>query len=137
VRGAGAGRLDVEVRGATQPFLAVFLQAYDPNWQAYILPKNTAANWWTLRQTHAIPQRYHVLSDGYANAWWIAAKGSFTLALAYWPQGLLSFGWIVSWLTMLSCTCYAIVASSKARFRVARSIERRSLTNVTTRVPVE
>jgi len=105
-----ATRIDVHVHGATRPFMLLFLQTYDPNWQAYVVPTGVSPSWLTLWRSHPLPERNHVRGIGYANAWWVDARGSFTLVLLFRPQLYAAIGGTLCWLTIIGCALYVIIS---------------------------
>jgi len=111
VRHPIAGQLELDVRDAQTPFLAVFLQNYDPEWQAYVLPAGASPSWWTLWHTQPLPESDHLHADNYANAWRVTTKGSYTLVLAYRPQGIFAVGWVACWGTIVCCISYVLLAA--------------------------
>lgn len=74
----------VAVQKAKQPFFLTFSQRFTPDWKVYIDGKNE------------IPEKNHILSNGYANTWYIDKTGNFTLTLEYKPQRLFYMMSIVS-----------------------------------------
>jgi len=105
---AGAGtRFELVVHADVRPFLLVLNQSFDPNWAAYLEPAGGSQPfWWTW--THpAVLHTDHVPVNGYANAWLIDRPGTYRIVVEYWPQRLTDVGFIVLWLTILSCVAIA------------------------------
>ncbi len=118
----GRTRFEAVVHHATRPFLLVLNQSFDPNWVVYIEPSGAPRPfWWTW--THpAVPPRYHTTVNGFANAWWIDAPGTYRIVVDYWPQRLTDVGFILSWLTILVCLTITITpALARIRRRRART----------------
>jgi len=57
-----------------------------------------------------LPEKYHLLVNGYANAWFIdpneIGKQNFTITLYFWPQSLFYLGLFISGVTLLGCLGY-------------------------------
>ncbi|MDL1969860.1 MAG: alpha-(1-_3)-arabinofuranosyltransferase family protein [Candidatus Desulfofervidaceae bacterium] len=57
-----------------------------------------------------LPEKYHLLVNGYANAWYIDPKKigqrNFTITLYFWPQSLFYLGLFISGVTLLGCLGY-------------------------------
>lgn len=125
--------IEAKVEKVTHPLTLVFLQKYDPNWRAYVLPQGKTLNWWTLWSLPAQPQRNHMIGNGYGNAWLIDARGSFSVVLVYWPQLLVAVGTILGWLTIIGCASYIAFAwwggalrSTLRKCQIGQSIERQA-----------
>lgn len=71
-------RYDVTVKNASQPFLLVFSQLFNPDWR---LSDSSAR---------------HLLVNGYANGWWITKTGNFDLTVTFAPQTWLSMSRSIS-----------------------------------------
>ncbi len=106
-----ATRIDVRVSNATRPFMLLMLQNYNPNWQAYVMPTGTSPSLPSLWRARPIAERNHMRGIGYANAWWVDARGSFTLVLLFRPQLYVDIGAVLCWLTIIACVIYIAVAS--------------------------
>lgn len=68
---------DVEVKGATEPFILVFSELFDMGWSL----SDESGNNYT-----------HVVANGYANAWYVDSVGDKKLKLYYSPQRNLENG---------------------------------------------
>jgi hypothetical protein len=74
---------------ATNPFILVLGQSYNPNWQVYIdgMPSNFK----------------HYQVNGYQNAWYINKTGEYAVTIEYWPQEIFYIGLAISSLTLVVC----------------------------------
>jgi hypothetical protein len=82
----------VHVTASSTPFILVFDEAYDAGWKAFYA--NT--DWLGPVFSQQIPQNFHYLANGFANAWYVDKTGSFSVTLFFWPQTLLSLGALIS-----------------------------------------
>jgi hypothetical protein len=116
-------RYELITRATKRPFLLILNQSYDPNWAAYVEPSVAPQPfWWTW--THpALPRRYHLTVNGFANAWWINAPGTHRIILEFWPQRLTDMGWVICWLTIM--VCLVIVAAPGAMGCIRRHVRGR------------
>lgn len=80
----------VHVSNATTPFYLVFRESYDPSWSAY------------YSNGTEISQSDHLLVNGFANAWYIDAKGSYTIHIYYTLQTYADIAWIVSFAALFA-----------------------------------
>lgn len=87
----------VNVFNATSPFLLIFSEAYDPMWKAYY----GEVSWVNALQMDSIPDKYHFIVNGYANAWYINKTGTYTITLYFKPQSFLVIGSIISALSII------------------------------------
>jgi hypothetical protein len=78
---------------ASQPFFLVFSEFYDKGWVAYA-------------DGQQIPDQYHFVANGFANAWYINTTGTFTLTLEFWPQNIFYVGSAISVTTLILCALY-------------------------------
>ena len=132
-------RYEVKVENATAPFFLVFSESYHPKWKAYVEMGNgnwkTGTGHWEIIAEYPkinvkeakhemrftpkdvaylfkkpLPERYHLLVNGYANAWFIdpneIGKQNFTITLYFWPQSLFYLGLFISGATLLGCLGY-------------------------------
>ena len=74
----------VHVSNATTPFYLVFRETYDRYWAAY------------YTNGTMIPSKYHILVNGYANAWYVNKTGSYTIKLYYTIQTYAWITWALS-----------------------------------------
>jgi hypothetical protein len=87
----------VNVFNATSPFLLIFSEAYHPMWKAYY----GEVSWVSALQIDSIPDKYHFIVNGYANAWYIDKTGTYTITLYFKPQSFLVIGSIISALSII------------------------------------
>ena len=80
----------VHVSNATTPFYLVFRESYDPSWSAYF-----------SNGTEISPSD-HLLVNGFANAWYIGAKGSYTIHIYYTLQTYADIAWVVSFAALFA-----------------------------------
>lgn len=86
----------VSVRQASDPYILIFNQTFDPGWTAYIL----SADGMKMKE---LPKHDHVQVNGYANGWYIDAPGDYDIEISYRPQQLVWVGFVisvVSWLAL-------------------------------------
>ena len=76
--------IKVDVVNATSPFYLVLRETYDTHWTAYY-GNGTALN-----------QSSHLAVNGFANAWYIAKKGKYTITLHYTLQSVAWASWLIS-----------------------------------------
>jgi len=74
------------------PCFLVLNQAYDAGWQAY----RGSPGWLKALTSSGDLQAYHLMVNGYANAWFIKEAGEYEVTLYYRPQTLLYLGVIIS-----------------------------------------
>lgn len=139
-------RYDVKVDNATSPFFLVFLESYHPKWKAYIkteISKLETRNgkWEIIAKYPAmhvkeakhemkftpkdisylfkkpIPEKYHMLVNGYSNAWYIDPKEignqNFTITLYFKPQSLFYIGLFLSTFSTIAILCYLLYSYLK------------------------
>ncbi len=107
----------IQVQNATNPFVLVFNEAYNPYWKAYY----GDLSWPAAFFSPPISDEYHYEGNGYANAWYVDKIGSYTITLYFWPQSLLSLGATISGIT--TAVAAVVIArrplkSSLSRLRV-------------------
>ena len=74
----------VHISNATTPFYLVYRETYDKYWAAY------------YTNGTMVPPKYHILVNGFANAWYINKTGSYTIKLYYTIQTYAWITWAVS-----------------------------------------
>jgi|GEM_PF-5989225 len=130
-------RYEVKVKNATSLFFLVFSESYHPKWKVYIETNNKQNNekweiiteylklhvkearhdWYKFTPRDIkylfkkpLPEKYHLLVNGYANAWYIdpqkIGNSNFTITLYFWPQSLFYLGLFISGATLLGCLGY-------------------------------
>lgn len=90
----------VEVSGAKNPYLLVFLENYNSGWELTIDGK-------------ALPQNKHFLVNGFANAFLIEKTGNYQVTVNYKPQKLFLVGLFISLTVLLSSLFYIFVKRKK------------------------
>lgn len=98
----------VTVTNATEPFLLVFSESYHEQWKAFVNSQGGETDWIEAFSQRSIPSDKHLLTNGYANAWYIdpAELGvgeDFSITLYYKPQSLFYLGLVISGLTFVAC----------------------------------
>jgi|GEM_PF-6853565 len=101
----------VQVYNATAPFVLVFSETFDDGWKAFISERNQ------------IPDRYHFVANGFANAWYVNQTENFTITLEYVPQRLFNVSLLISILTLASLLMYII--SSLVKLNNAKIVTRK------------
>jgi hypothetical protein len=97
-------KYSIHVTNASHPFFLVFSETYHPQWGAYV-------------NGEQIPDKYHFIVNGYANAWYIEKTGSFDIILEFWPQKLVYTGSVISLATFAFCMVYLAKDRIKAIYR--------------------
>ena len=110
------------------PFLLVFSESYSPQWKAYISDvdfKGSSIGLGSLSRLfdQPVPEKYHVLVNGYANAWYITAVGNFSITLYHLPQNTFHIGIVFSVLTLSICIIYITWTNFRAS-RIVPSAKR-------------
>ena len=101
----------VHVSNATTPFYLVFRESYDPSWSAY------------YSNGTEISQSDHLLVNGFANAWYIDAKGSYTIYIYYTLQTYADIAWVVSFAALFATIgigVYGLKAAKRGKARVKK-----------------
>jgi len=130
-------KYEVEIENASFPFFLVFSESYHPKWKVYVdtsgdqrkakwkvianYPKfhvkEARHDWYKFTPQDIkylfkkpLPEKYHLLVNGYANAWFIdpneIGKQNFTITLYFWPQSLFYLSLFISGVTLLGCLGY-------------------------------
>ncbi len=132
-------KYEVKIDNATTPFFLVFSENYHSKWKAYVNKGDNRwikdkERWdiiakypkiyvqeakhevkLTLKDISylskkSLPEKYHLLVNGYANAWYIDPnkldKQNFTITLYFKPQSLFYLGLLISGLTFIGCLGY-------------------------------
>jgi hypothetical protein len=89
---------------ASKPFFLVFSESYHKDWIAYI-------------DGQRVPNEYHFMANGYANAWYINKTGIYTITLEFWPQRLFYIGSAISITTFILCVLYISKSKIKAIYK--------------------
>jgi hypothetical protein len=86
-------RYEVNIVNASQPFFLVFGDTYHPLWEANIGGER-------------IPDRYHFIVNGYANAWYVDKAGTYKITLIFSLQDLFEKSIMISVVTFVVCILY-------------------------------
>lgn len=76
----------VHIFNSDTPFLLVFSELFDPNWQAKYINNPIISN--------------HHLTNTYANGWWIEKSGTYDIQIEFIPQRYLYLGQRISFYTL-------------------------------------
>jgi len=113
-------KYEVHIENATGPFFLVFSNTYDRDWVAYF----GAPDWIQTFSTKHVPNEYHFIANGYANAWYINPNeidgdgdGDFTITLYFRPQNLFYIGAIISLATFAPCITYLLTDRARKFLR--------------------
>jgi len=77
----------------TRPFFIMLSQTFHESWIALV-------------NGERVPDQYHFVANGYANAWYINKTGSYTITLEFWPQKLFYIGSAISLTAVVLCLTY-------------------------------
>lgn len=94
---------------ARKPFLLVFAESYDPNWEADVYKNNKY-----LCTVKSVPVY------GIINGFWINTSGNLTIIIHYAPQSLFDFGLIISTITLSLCIFYLIWSSIRDSYLIQK-----------------
>ena len=103
----------VHVSNATTPFYLVFRESYDPSWSAYF-----------SNGTEISPSD-HLLVNGFANAWYIDAKGSYTIHIYYTLQTYADIAWVVSFAALFATLGIGVYGWKESKMAKARVKKRK------------
>ncbi|BCS90546.1 MAG: hypothetical protein ARM1_0003 [Candidatus Micrarchaeota archaeon] len=101
----------VYIKNATTPFYLVFRETYDPAWTAYY-QNGTEVN-----------QRYHIMVNGFANAFYINKTGSYEIILYYKWQRYITAAFIAEYLVfgaLVSLIIYSYIKERKGSIKYKR-----------------
>jgi len=101
-------RYTVNVSNATGAYFLIFGESYHPYWKA-------------TTEGEPIPEQYHFLGNGYANAWYISKTGSYTIMLEFMAQQVFESCALISVTAFLLCSIY-YVYTVKSRKRVYNKV---------------
>jgi len=111
---------EVEVKGAQGPFTLVFLEAFNPNWRAYIDDGRFSRGIFTAWFKKPLDPKRQFLINGYANAWYIAPEDinnqkNFKIIIEFWPQKWFYVGVPLTLFTFLSLFLYLILTKRQGK----------------------
>ncbi len=146
----------VRIEGAQGPVLLVLQESFHPLWKARLLSKPCCGAWWagpgdaardfaaaSARElaplslflprdvlatwlAPSVPEREHLVADGYANAWLIDRRGDYEVLLEYLPQRGFYLGLLAAATGLLAMAAIAFWGSARvvipAASRVIRAI---------------
>jgi len=90
---------EVNVRQAKAAHLLVLSESFHPGWKATLRP--------VAPRQQSLPMS-HLVANGYANGWWIEAKGDYQLTLEYQPQRYVFAAMALS--ACVACLCLVYLA---------------------------
>lgn len=79
---------NVSVKGASSPYLLTLNNTFNSNWK--------------LNSEDGDEEYRHITVNGFANGWIIDKKGDYTLNITYQPQKYFYWGWVVTFIFILS-----------------------------------
>lgn len=106
-QGMGPSEYRVHVTNATSPFLLVFEETFDYNWQLFPGTSHSGAS----------IVADHVMVDGYANGWIVNSPGTYTLTIFYGLQNYAELGFYVSIASLLLLFSNALIVGFKERLQ--------------------
>ena len=77
----------------------VLAQNYDKFWKAYVIKGD---------KKKQVPEKFHFIANGYANAWFINETGNFIVELYYEPQRYYEISLLVSLSTFIFVIAYVL-----------------------------
>ena len=89
------------------PFLLILAQSFHTDWKLCF----------TDGPGNCVPDEYHLMVNGVANAWYVMRTGNFTLTLTFSVQELLNIGEIISLIGLM--VAFSVFL---ARFRKYRRV---------------
>ncbi len=134
----------VRIEGARGPVLLVLQESFHPLWKARLLSKPCCGAWWagsseaardfaaagarelpplslflprdvlTTWLSPSVPERDHLIADGYANAWLIDRHGDYEVLLEYLPQRGFYLGLLATATGLLAMAAVAFWGSAGA-----------------------
>ncbi len=124
----------VLVKHATAPFLLVFNESFNRDWEAYIETsgRNASFDGWPVvagslmsKGTRHLLDR-HLPINGFANGWWIPVgekladgysvkEGSFEIIIEYSPQRTLELVFLLSGISLVGCIVVVIAGRGSPR----------------------
>ena len=93
----------IHIENANGPFFLVLSESYHKDWVAYVDGKK-------------VPPGFHLMANGYANAWYINKTATYTITLEFWPQKLFYTGSAISIITLIFCVFYISKNKIKALY---------------------
>lgn len=100
-------KYQVSVGNTDYPFLLVFSETYNANWKASVMVSG---------KQMPIPEKNHILANGYANAWLIAPihnQNQITVDIEFQSQKYFDIGLAIALFTFIICCCYILMSRFK------------------------
>jgi hypothetical protein len=94
----------VNIKNNYRPSYLVFAESYDDGWKAFINGKQQ------------IPDKYHFILAGFANAWYLDKAGQFNVKLYFQPQKYHDIG-IAVYLSIISISSIYLLYTHKKSIR--------------------
>jgi hypothetical protein len=91
----------INVRNINKPFYIILAESYDDGWKAIINGKDR------------IIDKYHFITSGFANAWYIDKAGNFNMKLYFQPQQYYEISLTIY--IVISCVCIFYLGYDKMR----------------------
>jgi hypothetical protein len=91
--------------------IVVLSQNYDHRWKAYVN---------NIYGKIKIPDKYHFIANGYANAWYVPNSGSFTVDLYFEPQKYYEVLFVSSNFFLIGCLFLLILQTLVYLFRFVK-----------------
>lgn len=101
-------RLIAKVQNATNPHTLVFNERFDPGWSIAING---------IRQDFS-----HVEANGFANAWIVPKKGTYTISIYYRPQQYFYLGLLITCFSVFFATTYLVISAFIVRKAAMKDI---------------
>jgi len=95
---------------STTPFFLIFGESYNDKWKAFVNDK------------YEIPNEYHFVANGFANAWYVNKTGNFTIILEYTPQRLFNLGLEISLTIIIILIAIMIIPERELRLIMKRKL---------------
>lgn len=97
-------KYSVHIDHAAAPFLLVFCESYHESWVAYV-------------NGEEVPSRCHLMTNGFANGWYIDKAGSYDITIEFWPSRLVLYGTIILTIGVLFSLAYSVWGDFWVRLR--------------------
>ena len=88
---------EVTVQDASEPFLLVLSESFDPGWKAFVDSGNQ------------VDESNHIQVNYYANGWWIDRTGDFNITIRHSSQDYVLAGLIVSIIVSVIAVSYMVI----------------------------
>lgn len=111
-RKVNQSKYSVTVKEASEPYILVFSELFDPGWKVYFqdnIPVERKGKLWETYGVKSLPEKNHLLVNVYANGWLVEKTGNYEIVLEYWPQRILFTGYLISGTSAFLVTFYFTV----------------------------